>query len=37
EEALARYLAGKRWVEFIDSRYVQHISDGKPIISESVL
>lgn len=31
EEALARYLAGKKWVDFIDSWYVQRISDGKPI------
>ncbi len=37
EEALARYLAGKRWLEFINSRYVQHITDGKPIICESSL
>lgn len=37
EEALARYLAGKRWLEFLDSRYVQHITDGKPIICESIL
>jgi len=37
EEALARYLAGKRWIEFIDSRYVRHIADGKPIICEPVL
>ncbi|MEA1913230.1 MAG: transglycosylase SLT domain-containing protein [candidate division WOR-3 bacterium] len=36
EEALARYLAGKKWLEFIDSRYVQNISDGKPIVSETV-
>lgn len=37
EEALARYLAGKRWIEFINSRYVQGISDGKPIIIEPYL
>jgi hypothetical protein len=37
EEALARYLAGKRWVEFLDSRYVQKISDGKPIILDAAL
>ena len=37
EEALARYLAGKKWVDFIDSRYVRSISDGKPIISDEAL
>jgi len=37
EEALARYLAGKKWVDFIDSRYVQSISDGKPIILDAAL
>ncbi len=31
EEALARYLAGKKWVDFINSSYVRSISDGKPI------
>ena len=31
EEALARYLAGKKWVDFVNSRYVRSISDGKPI------
>lgn len=35
EEALARYLAGKRWPEFLDSRYVKSISDGKPIVNLS--
>ncbi|MEO0293569.1 MAG: transglycosylase SLT domain-containing protein [candidate division WOR-3 bacterium] len=37
EEALARYLAGKKWVDFLDSRYVQRISDGKPIIRDTTL
>lgn len=37
EEALARYLAGKKWVDFIDSRYVRSISDGKPIILDASL
>jgi hypothetical protein len=37
EEALARYLAGKKWVDFIDSRYVQRISDGKPISLDASL
>jgi len=37
EEALARYLAGQRWVDFLDSRYVQKISDGKPIILDAAL
>lgn len=37
EEALARYLAGKKWVDFIDSRYVQSISDGKPISIDAAL
>ncbi len=37
EEALARYLAGKKWFDFIDSRYVRSISDGKPIILDSAL
>ncbi len=37
EEALARYLAGKKWVDFIDSRYVQSISDGKPISLDAAL
>jgi hypothetical protein len=37
EEALARYLAGKKWVDFIDSRYVKSISDGKPIIRDAAL
>jgi hypothetical protein len=37
EEALARYLAGKKWVDFIDSRYVQSISDGKPISLDASL
>jgi hypothetical protein len=37
EEALARYLAGKKWVDFLDSRYVQKISDGKPIIRDAAL
>ena len=37
EEALARYLAGKKWVDFIDSRYVRSISDGKPIILNTAL
>jgi hypothetical protein len=32
EEAFARYLAGKRWIEFINSSYVQRISDGRPVI-----
>jgi hypothetical protein len=37
EEALARYLAGKKWVDFVDSRYVRSISDGKPIILDEAL
>ncbi len=37
EEALARYLAGKKWVDFIDSRYVRRISDGKPITLDVAL
>ena len=37
EEALARYLAGKKWVDFIDSRYVKSISDRKPIILDAAL
>jgi hypothetical protein len=37
EEALARYLAGKKWVDFIDSRYVRSISDGKPIVLDAAL
>ncbi len=37
EEALARYLAGKKWVDFIDSRYVKSISDGKPISRNAAL
>jgi hypothetical protein len=37
EEALARYLAGKKWFDFIDSRYVQRISDGKPISLDASL
>jgi len=37
EEALARYLAGKKWVDFIDSRYVRSISDGKPITLDVAL
>lgn len=37
EEALARYLAGKQWVDFIDSRYVRSISDGKPITLDAAL
>ncbi len=37
EEALARYLAGKKWVDFIDSRYVRSISDGKPISLDAAL
>jgi hypothetical protein len=37
EEALARYLAGKKWIDFIDSRYVRRISDGKPITLDAAL
>ncbi len=37
EEALARYLAGKKWVDFVNSRYVRSISDGKPISPDASL
>jgi len=37
EEALARYLAGKKWVDFVNSRYVRSISDGKPISLDASL
>jgi hypothetical protein len=37
EEALARYLAGKKWVDFVNSRYVRSISDGKPISLDAAL
>lgn len=37
QEALARYLAGKRWVEFLDSRYVREITEGSKVIYRAVL